>query len=139
MANGRRTNGGPSATQQKMAEMRERARERRRKMLGMMQHPTTAGQGTFGDVAVGGAQPDARERMQNLIEKARAASGVAVNPGVAAYRDDLQAEFDERMDDAREQYGPGPFNVIKQLTPAEKAEAMARVQRRQEMLRNGGR
>ena len=123
MANGP---GTPAAGEKKIKAMREKARQRRKEMLGMTQSPPTAGQARFGEIDVEG-----------LRERARAASNV--DPGVRAWMDDLGAERDSVMAEAREKYGPGGFNVLKQLSPAEKAEALARVQRRQALLRGGGR
>ena len=98
--------------------------------------PPSGAPNVAGGTASASARDAVRDRMRSQVDRMRAASGGGgVDPGMRAAADDLGAEFDQRIAAAREQYGPGSFNVIEQLTPAEQAEAMARVNRRQALLR----
>jgi hypothetical protein len=56
---------------------------RLKKLLGMRQHPTTAGQARFGDVDVTGAQTTARERGR-MDERLGAAAGAGLRDLVGA-------------------------------------------------------
>jgi hypothetical protein len=96
-----------------------------------------SGASNIGRGTASASQRDAvQDRMRSQVDRMRAASGGGgVDPGMRAAADDLGAEFDQRIAAAREQYGPGGFNVVRQLTPAEQAEAMVGVNRRQALLR----